>query len=179
MGYRKLSTSDIHDLIRRWRAREGVRQIARETGIDRKTVRRYIAAAKGFSIERDRETTEEEIARITARVQTRPARSPSEAWQQLMPFKEKIASCVDEQQRLRLRAARAMLASEGIEVTYWTLRRFAIRARLDQAHAATTRLSPPEHAQRPALVLHAEMSRPPAANAEPSEDALIDREPAA
>ena len=140
MGYRKLSTADIQELMRRWRAQEGVRQIARETGIDRKTVRRYIAAAKSFSIERDRaqDPSAEEIAQITQKVQARPARAPSEAWKQLMPYKDKIAACIDDQQRVRLRSIRALLAREGVNVTYWTLRRFAIRARMEQLQGKGT-----------------------------------------
>jgi hypothetical protein len=132
MGYRKLATNDIDDLLRRWQAREGVRQIARETGIDRKTIRRYIAAAKTCEIGAEREPSDEDVGRVIKRVQARPPRSPSEAWKKLLPFKDRIASCVDDDQRLRLRAARIMLAAEGIHVTYWTLRRFALRARADK-----------------------------------------------
>lgn len=132
MGYRKLATSDIENLLRRWLSREGVRQIARETGIDRKTIRRYMAAAKSCGISVDRELSREDVDRVIKRVQARPARSPSEAWTKLLPFKDRIAECVDEAQRLRLRAARVMLAVEGIEVTYWTLRRFALRARMEK-----------------------------------------------
>ncbi len=135
MGYRKLATTDIEDLLRRWLAQQGVRQIARETGIDRKTIRRYIAAAKGCAIGGDGELSREDVTRVIKRVQARPARSPSEAWSKLLPYKDRIADCVDDDQRLRLRAARAMLAAEGIHVTYWTLRRFALRARLEKSLA--------------------------------------------
>ncbi|HZF53952.1 MAG TPA: hypothetical protein VE093_35150 [Polyangiaceae bacterium] len=91
-----------------------------------------MAAAKGCGISVDRELSREDVDRVIKRVQARPARSPSEAWTKLLPFKDRIAECVDEDQRLRLRAARVMLAVEGIEVTYWTLRRFALRARMEK-----------------------------------------------
>lgn len=41
---------DIRDLLRRAQAGEGVRAIARKSGVDRKTVRRYVEAAteRGF-----------------------------------------------------------------------------------------------------------------------------------
>jgi hypothetical protein len=140
MGYRKLATSDITDLLRRWQARQGVRQIARETGIDRKTIRRYTTAARGCGLGVDQDLSQEDVSRVMRHVQARPARSPSEAWRKLLPYKDRIAACVDDDQRLRLRSARSMLASEGIQVTYWTLRRFALRARAEKVAQTAPRL---------------------------------------
>ncbi len=45
MTYRELTMIDVREVLRRWAAGQSQRQIARETGIDRKTVARYIAAA--------------------------------------------------------------------------------------------------------------------------------------
>lgn len=138
MGYRKLATNDIDDLLRRWRAQDGIRKIARETGIDRKTIRRYLAAAKTCEVGVERELNDDDVGRVIKRVQARPPRAPSEAWKKLLPFKDRIAACVDDDQRLRLRTARSLLAAEGIHVTYWTLRRFALKARAEKL--ATRRL---------------------------------------
>lgn len=129
MGYRKLATNDINDLLHRWLSQHGIRKIARETGIDRKTIRRYLAAAKTCDLGGGRDPNDDDVGRVIKRVQARPPRAPSEAWKRLMPFKEKIADCVDDDQRLRLQKARRMLADAGIHVTYWTLRRFALKAR--------------------------------------------------
>jgi hypothetical protein len=135
MGYRKLSKTDIDDLLRRRRTGQGIRLIARETSIDRKTIRRYLNAAKVCEIGVEREPDDEDVGRVMKRVQARPPRALSEAWKKLLPFKDRIAACVDDAQRLRLRAARVMLAAAGIQVTYWTLRRFAIKARAEKAGA--------------------------------------------
>ena len=45
MSYRELTMIDIQGDLRRWAAGQSARKIARETGADRKTVGRYIAAA--------------------------------------------------------------------------------------------------------------------------------------
>jgi hypothetical protein len=37
---------DIKDVLRCWRARQSLHRIARETGADRKTVRRYVHASQ-------------------------------------------------------------------------------------------------------------------------------------
>jgi predicted transcriptional regulator len=40
---------DIKEVLRRWSARQSLHQIAHETGVDRKTVRRYVRAAVSCS----------------------------------------------------------------------------------------------------------------------------------
>jgi transposase len=37
---------EVREVLRRWQAKQGIRQIARETGLDRKTVRRYVVQAR-------------------------------------------------------------------------------------------------------------------------------------
>jgi transposase len=45
MSFRELSMIEVKEVLRRREAGQGLREIARETGIDRKTVRRYVRAA--------------------------------------------------------------------------------------------------------------------------------------
>ena len=49
MPYRELTMIDIKEVLRRWSARQSLHHIARDTGVDRKTVRRYIRAATAFA----------------------------------------------------------------------------------------------------------------------------------
>jgi len=42
MPYRELTMIEIKEVLRRWQAEQSDRRIHRETGIDRKTVRRYV-----------------------------------------------------------------------------------------------------------------------------------------
>jgi hypothetical protein len=46
MAYREMHVVLVHEVIRRWQLGEPLRAIAAETGVDRKTVRRYVAAAQ-------------------------------------------------------------------------------------------------------------------------------------
>ena len=46
MAYREVSRMEIPEIIRRWQAGAGPRQIATGTGLSRNTVRKYLAAAK-------------------------------------------------------------------------------------------------------------------------------------
>lgn len=54
MAFRRLSVILIREILRRWKAGEGLRTVAAATGTDRKTVRRYVGAAvqAGFTKER-------------------------------------------------------------------------------------------------------------------------------
>jgi response regulator of citrate/malate metabolism len=45
MAFRELTMIEVKEVLRRKQAGHGVRRIARETGMDRKTVRRYIEAS--------------------------------------------------------------------------------------------------------------------------------------
>jgi predicted transcriptional regulator len=143
VGYRKLLTNEIEGMLNRWTSHQGVRQIARETGIDRKTVRRYIAAAKSCDVPSDQGLTSESVERVAQYVQARSRRAPSKAWQRLLPYKDKIAAVIETEDRMRLRNVRALLAREGVNVTYWTLRRFALRARMEQGRGASLEAAEP------------------------------------
>ena len=46
MAYREVSRMEIKEIIRRWQAGDGPRQIAAGTGLSRNTVRKYLAAAR-------------------------------------------------------------------------------------------------------------------------------------
>jgi response regulator of citrate/malate metabolism len=52
MAYRELTMIDIREVLRRWTAGQSNRQIARDTGTDRGTVRRYVVAAEAAGVKR-------------------------------------------------------------------------------------------------------------------------------
>ena len=45
MAFREVSVVQIREALRRWLRGEGERRIAKGVGVDRKTARRYVAAA--------------------------------------------------------------------------------------------------------------------------------------
>ncbi len=52
MAFREFTAVQIKEAFRRWMRGEGERTVARGVGIDRKTARRYIAAAMELRVER-------------------------------------------------------------------------------------------------------------------------------
>ena len=67
MSFRELSMIEIREGLRRWTAGQAVRAVARETGVDRKTVARYVAATREFGLERGAEATETLITEVSQR----------------------------------------------------------------------------------------------------------------
>ena len=60
MAYREVSRMEVQEIIRRWQAGAGPRQIAMGTGLSRNTVRKYVAAAKAEGIAQEGPVPNEE-----------------------------------------------------------------------------------------------------------------------
>ena len=52
MAFREVTVVQIREALRRWMRGQGERTIARGVGVDRKTARRYIAAAIVLGVDR-------------------------------------------------------------------------------------------------------------------------------
>jgi hypothetical protein len=54
MAFREVGVHEIRETLRLWLRGEGLRSIERLSGLDRKTVRRYVAAAQSCGAVRER-----------------------------------------------------------------------------------------------------------------------------
>src|SRR5215213_4020140 len=76
MTYREVRVYEVREALRLWLRGEGLRSIERMAQLDRKTVRRYVAAAEGLGLARDGgegQLTDELIGSVVEAV--RPHRS--------------------------------------------------------------------------------------------------------
>jgi transposase len=46
MAFREVSVVEVREVLRAWLAGAGLRMVAQQAGVDRKTARRYVAAAQ-------------------------------------------------------------------------------------------------------------------------------------
>ena len=53
MAFREVAVTEIREVMRAWLSGEGLRQVAAQAGVDRKTARRYVAAATEVGLARD------------------------------------------------------------------------------------------------------------------------------
>ena len=127
MPYRELTMIEIKEVLRRWQAEHSDRRIQRETGIDRKTVRRYVSWATDLGITRDRELTDDDVHAVAQCVQSRPLPDPSEQWNTVARHRDDLEKWLSASPPLRLTKVYALLMRRGVEASYATVRRYAIR----------------------------------------------------
>jgi transposase len=127
MAFREVSVVQIREALRRWLRGEGERPIAHGVGVDRKTARRYIAAAVELGIDRsggDEQLTDELIGQVVERVRPHRTDGHGEAWRALLAEEAQITAWV--KQELTVVKIGILLARRGVEVPPRTLARFAV-----------------------------------------------------
>jgi len=121
--FRELTMMEVREVLRRFGAGQTRRCIARETGLGRNTVSRYVdaAEAQGFA---EGEPSDELVASVTRAVQSRPLPPPSEPRIALSEQRAHIEKWLGE--GLKWTKAHTLLKRSGVETSYATLRRFAM-----------------------------------------------------
>ena len=147
MSYRELTMIDVKEVLRRWAAGQKVRQIARATGTDRKTVRRYIAMAKKLGVGSEHALDDCAVHEVAQAVQARPIPDASEERNDVAQHRERIAEWLNRKRPLRLRKIHTLLVRYGLTASYSTLRRYAMQELGWSKKAPTIRLEDPPPAQ--------------------------------
>ncbi|MGH9269283.1 MAG: IS21 family transposase, partial [Acidimicrobiales bacterium] len=83
----------VREALRRWLHGDGERPIARRAGIDRKTARRYIAAAMELAESRngdESQLTDELIGQVCEGVRPRRPDGHGESWRRLLDVEEQL-----------------------------------------------------------------------------------------
>ena len=136
MAFREVRVNEIREVLRVWLGVAGLpapgyRRIAALCGVDRKTVRRYVAAAQAAGLRRSDSVGAVDDGLIGAVAEAvRPVRPDGHgaAWEQLTGFEEQITAWVagdGEQPPLTITKIHTLLARQGCVVPYRTLNRFA------------------------------------------------------
>jgi len=127
MAFREVSVVQVKEALRRWLKGEGERPIARSVGVDRKTARRYIAAAIELGIDRsggEEQLSDEVIGQVLERVRPHRIDGHGEAWRTLLAEQAQITAWL--KQDLTVVKIGILLARRGVEVPHRTLARFAV-----------------------------------------------------
>jgi hypothetical protein len=125
MGYREVSVVQVKEILRLWVRGHRVRAIARRSQTDRKTVGRYIEAARAAGLTPDRgegAITDDLIGAVVETVRPARAFGRGRAWQALEAERAFLKERLD--QGLRLTKFHELLERRGIVVPYRTLHRF-------------------------------------------------------
>ncbi len=133
MAYREHSMWEVLEVLRRAHRGERQRAISRTTGRSRKTIRRYLKIAGKLGWRPGQEEPDEPLA---ARVQARlrpgsPEVGPSESERLLQPQRDQIqqwlSNEVNGERPLKLTKVHELLERHGVDVTYSSLYRFAVK----------------------------------------------------
>lgn len=93
MAFREVRVFEIREVLRLWLRGEGVRATERLVGVDRKTVRRYLAAAQESGLVRDggeQQLSDVLMGSVVEKVRPHRTDGRGQAWQLLVGQHEQI-----------------------------------------------------------------------------------------
>jgi Integrase core domain len=127
MAFREVGVHEIREVLRLWVRGEGLRSVERLSGLDRKTVRRYVAAAQSCGVVRERgegQLDDQLLSRVAEAVRPHRADGHGQAWSLLDAHRDELKSLLDD--GLTVVRAGELLARRGIVVPERTLHRYAL-----------------------------------------------------
>jgi transposase len=127
MAYREVTMLEVKEVLRLWLGGAAHKRIAAQLGLNVKTVRRYVAAAQASGVNRAAgpEALEDGlIAAVVSRVQPHVGRPRGDGWADCTAYRALIERVL--RQGVRLSKLRKLLRRQGVDISYATLRRFAI-----------------------------------------------------
>src|SRR5215468_4105676 len=142
MVFREVSVIEIREVLRSWLAGAGLRTVAAQAGVGRKTARRYVEAAVAAGLARDGglgQLTEELVGQVAQVV--RPVRRGGHGlgWERLEACRADIEAQV--RQGLSVVKIGVLLERRGVVVPYRTLHRFCVERCGFGRTAATVRIA--------------------------------------
>ncbi len=147
MGFREVSVVEVREVLRAWLEGHGLRKVAERAGVDRKTARRYVAAAEAAGLTRDGgvEAVTDELVGVVVEA-VRPARPNGHgaSWELLLAHEERIRGWVsggEGRDLLSIVKIEELFARQGVVVPYRTLHRFAVERCGFRARSTTVRVA--------------------------------------
>jgi transposase len=128
MAFREVAVIEVREVLRAWLSGVGLRRVAEQAGVDRKTARRYVEAAREAGLDRQGDAgqlTDELIGQVVDKV--RPVRpgGHGQAWEVLSGYQELISGWVKDD-KLTVVKIGILLERQGVGVQYRTLHRFCV-----------------------------------------------------
>jgi transposase len=123
--FREVSVVEIREVLRAWLAGHGLRTVATQAGVDRKTARRYVEAAVAAGLDRaggDEQVDDELIGAVVAVVRPDRPQGFGSAWEVLCANHDRIGEWVKD--GLTVVKIGDLLARQGVLVPQRTLHRY-------------------------------------------------------
>jgi transposase len=127
MAFREVRVYEVREVLRLWLGDHGFRAVERLSGVDRKTVRRYVTAAVEAGLDRaggEGQLTDVFLAVVVEKVRPHRLDGHGQAWRVLEQHQEQIKVWL-EVEDLTVAKVRDLLGRQGVVVPARTLERFA------------------------------------------------------
>ena len=128
MAFREVRVFEVREVLRLWLRGEGIRSMERLAGVDRKTVRRYVAAALELGLIRDGgedQLSDEFVGSVVEAVRPHRRDGRGDAWRALAANHELIVGWLKTDE-LTVRKTHELLGRRGVVVPERTLHRYAL-----------------------------------------------------
>jgi transposase len=128
MAFREVAVYEVREVLRLWLRDEGIRTTQRLAGVDRKTVRRYLAAAQELGLDRaggEDQLSDEFLGQVIEAVRPHRLDGHGEAWRALESQRDQIRAWVEKDQLTTVKIGQ-LLARRGVMVPARTLDRFVV-----------------------------------------------------
>ncbi|MGH3597580.1 MAG: IS21 family transposase, partial [Mycobacterium sp.] len=126
--YREVSVIEVREVLRAWLAGSGFRTAGARAGVDRKTARRYVAAAVAAGLDRDGgvgQLDDELIGTVVAAVRPDRPQGYGAAWEALCANHDRISKWIKA--GLTVVKIGDLLARQGVVVPQRTLHRYCVQ----------------------------------------------------
>lgn len=126
MSYREVHMVEVREVVRLWLQGESLRSMSRLTGLDRKTVRRYVEAAQQAGCRVGEAAGEALIGEVIGRVRAQGPGVRGHSWGVCVEHRDLLAEWLKKQVPLS-KVQELLTRHTGIVVPYRTLHRYAVR----------------------------------------------------
>ena len=139
MSYREVHVVEVREVVRLWSLGESLRAISRLSGLDRKTVRRYVKAAQQAGCQVGEPAEDAVVGEVIGRVRAQGPGVRGSSWAVCAEHRELLAGWLDKQVPLS-KVQELLSRHTGVVVPYRTLHRYAARELGFGARRVTVRL---------------------------------------
>jgi hypothetical protein len=116
MAFREVAVYEVREVLRLWLRGEGIRAVERLAGVDRKTVRRYLAAASELGLDRaggEAQLSEEFLGQVIEAVRPHRLDGHGATWWVLEEHREQIRTWVEKDELTTVKVGQ-LLARSGV-----------------------------------------------------------------
>jgi transposase len=140
MSYREVHVVEVKEVVRLWSGGESLRTISRLTGLDRKTVRRYVQAAEQAGCRVGDPVEDAAVGEVIGRIRAQGPGARGSSWAVCTEHRELLAGWLE--QEIPLSKVQELPGRHaGVVVPYRTLHRYATRELGFGSRRATVRLA--------------------------------------